>query len=135
VQAAPDAAGRALLNIDTQVRMKLILEIRALLKQQGIGAIFVSHSKEEAFAFADRLALFRAGRIEQVGSRSSSIAAPGTASWRSFSAGQLSGGRGGGQLRADPPWNHLRSGAPWPRGGGRVAAHAQTPAAGADGGG
>ncbi len=54
-------------NIDTQVRMKLILEIRALLKQQGIGAIFVSHSKEEAFAFADRLALFRAGRIEQVG--------------------------------------------------------------------
>lgn len=54
-------------NIDTQVRMKLILEIRALLKQQGIGAIFVSHSKEEAFAFADRLALFRAGHIEQVG--------------------------------------------------------------------
>ncbi|MGY3916694.1 ABC transporter ATP-binding protein [Aeromonas australiensis] len=54
-------------NIDTQVRMKLILEIRALLKQQGISAIFVSHSKEEAFAFADRLALFRAGHIEQVG--------------------------------------------------------------------
>ncbi len=54
-------------NTETQVRMKLILEIRALLKQQGIGAIFVSHSKEEAFAFADRLALFRAGRIEQVG--------------------------------------------------------------------
>ncbi|MGL4250309.1 MAG: ABC transporter ATP-binding protein [Aeromonas sp.] len=54
-------------NIDTQVRMKLILEIRALLKQQGIGAIFVSHSKEEAFAFADRLALFRSGHIEQAG--------------------------------------------------------------------
>lgn len=54
-------------NIDTQVRMKLILEIRTLLKRQGIGAIFVSHSKEEAFAFADRLALFRAGHIEQVG--------------------------------------------------------------------
>jgi iron(III) transport system ATP-binding protein len=47
--------------------MKLILEIRTLLKRQGIGAIFVSHSKEEAFAFADRLALFRAGHIEQVG--------------------------------------------------------------------
>ncbi|MGL5949012.1 MAG: ABC transporter ATP-binding protein [Aeromonas sp.] len=54
-------------NIDTQVRMKLILEIRALLKQQGISAVFVSHSKEEAFAFADRLALFRSGHIEQVG--------------------------------------------------------------------
>ena len=54
-------------NIDTQVRMKLILEIRALLKRQGIGATFVSHSQEEAFAFADRLALVRAGDIEQVG--------------------------------------------------------------------
>ncbi|MGY3927091.1 ABC transporter ATP-binding protein [Aeromonas simiae] len=54
-------------NIDTQVRMKLIAEIRTLLKSRGIGAVFVSHSKEEAFAFADRLALFRAGHIEQVG--------------------------------------------------------------------
>ncbi|OIN12373.1 ABC transporter ATP-binding protein [Oceanisphaera psychrotolerans] len=54
-------------NIDTQVRMRLIGEIRALLKGQGIGAIFVTHSKEEAFAFSDRLALFRAGHIEQVG--------------------------------------------------------------------
>ncbi|AEY02806.1 iron(III) ABC transporter ATP-binding protein [Oceanimonas sp. GK1] len=54
-------------NIDTQVRMRLIGEIRSLLKQQGISAIFVTHSKEEAFAFADKLALFRAGHIEQVG--------------------------------------------------------------------
>ena len=54
-------------NIDTQVRMRLIGEIRELLKSQGIGAIFVTHSKEEAFAFSDRLALFRAGHIEQVG--------------------------------------------------------------------
>ncbi len=54
-------------NIDTQVRMRLIGEIRALLKGQGISAIFVTHSKEEAFAFSDRLALFRAGHIEQVG--------------------------------------------------------------------
>ena len=54
-------------NIDTQVRMRLIGEIRELLKSQGISAIFVTHSKEEAFAFSDRLALFRAGHIEQVG--------------------------------------------------------------------
>lgn len=54
-------------NIDTQVRMRLISEIRDLLKGQGISAIFVTHSKEEAFAFSDRLALFRCGQIEQVG--------------------------------------------------------------------
>ena len=54
-------------NIDTQVRMRLISEIRDLLKGQGISAIFVTHSKEEAFAFSDRMALFQAGHIEQVG--------------------------------------------------------------------
>ncbi|WMC11098.1 ABC transporter ATP-binding protein [Oceanimonas pelagia] len=54
-------------NIDTQVRMRLIGEIRSLLKEQGISAIFVTHSKEEAFAFSDKLALFRQGHIEQVG--------------------------------------------------------------------
>lgn len=54
-------------NIDTQVRMRLIGEIRGLLKEQGISAIFVTHSKEEAFAFSDKLALFREGHIEQVG--------------------------------------------------------------------
>ncbi|MGP7734723.1 ABC transporter ATP-binding protein [Oceanimonas smirnovii] len=54
-------------NIDTQVRMRLIGEIRTLLKEQGISAIFVTHSKEEAFAFSDKLALFREGQIEQVG--------------------------------------------------------------------
>lgn len=54
-------------NIDTQVRMRLIGEIRTLLKGQGISAMFVTHSKEEAFAFSDKLALFRAGHIEQVG--------------------------------------------------------------------
>jgi len=54
-------------NIDSQVRQALIGEIRALLKQQQIAAIFVTHSKEEAFAFADRLAVFHQGRIEQIG--------------------------------------------------------------------
>jgi ABC-type Fe3+/spermidine/putrescine transport system ATPase subunit len=123
-------------NIDTQVRMKLILEIRALLKQQGIGAIFVSHSKEEAFAFADRLALFRAGRIEQVGSRSSSIAAPGTASWRSFSAGSIIWRpRWWTATACRPSLEPSAVRSPMAARWGAVAAHAQTPAAGADGGG
>jgi iron(III) transport system ATP-binding protein len=67
VQAAPDAAGRALLKHRHPGADEADPRDPRLLKQQGIGAIFVSHSKEEAFAFADRLALFRAGRIEQVG--------------------------------------------------------------------
>lgn len=54
-------------NIDTQVRHGLIKEIRRIFKEQGVTAIFVTHSREEAFAFADRLAVMNNGVIEQFG--------------------------------------------------------------------
>lgn len=54
-------------NIDTQVRHQLIIEIRRLFKQQGVTAIFVTHSREEAFAFSDKLAVMNNGVIEQFG--------------------------------------------------------------------
>ncbi|CAM3905720.1 Fe(3+) ions import ATP-binding protein FbpC 2 [Vibrio aerogenes CECT 7868] len=54
-------------NIDTQVRHELIREIRSLFKQQGVTAIFVTHSREEAFAFADKMAVMNRGVIEQFG--------------------------------------------------------------------
>ncbi|PSU32686.1 ABC transporter ATP-binding protein [Photobacterium lutimaris] len=55
-------------NIDTQVRHGLIKEIRRIFKAQGVTAIFVTHSREEAFAFADRMAVMNNGVIEQFGS-------------------------------------------------------------------
>lgn len=55
-------------NIDTQVRYELINEIRRLFKRQGVTAILVTHSREEAFAFADKLAVMNNGLIEQFGS-------------------------------------------------------------------
>lgn len=54
-------------NIDSQLRMPLIREIRQLLQEQEVAAIFVTHNKEEAFTFADELAIFRKGRIAQQG--------------------------------------------------------------------
>ena len=54
-------------NIDTQVRHGMIKEIRRIFKSQGVTAIFVTHSREEAFAFADRLAVMNNGVIEQFG--------------------------------------------------------------------
>lgn len=57
-------------NIDTQVRHELIGEIRKLFKQQGVTAIFVTHSREEAFAFSDKMAVMNHGVIEQYGSAS-----------------------------------------------------------------
>ncbi|WP_036817137.1 TOBE domain-containing protein, partial [Photobacterium sanctipauli] len=46
----------------------LIKEIRRIFKAQGVTAIFVTHSREEAFAFADRMAVMNNGVIEQFGS-------------------------------------------------------------------
>ncbi|MCG6201500.1 ABC transporter ATP-binding protein [Psychromonas antarctica] len=54
-------------NLDHHVRFQLIDEIRALLKSSGMSALFVTHSKEEGFAFADKIALMQAGKIVQIG--------------------------------------------------------------------
>lgn len=54
-------------NLDHHVRFQLIDEIRALLKASSMSALFVTHSKEEGFAFADKIALMQAGKIVQIG--------------------------------------------------------------------
>lgn len=53
-------------NLDPHVRFQLIEEIRQLLKVHSMSALFVTHSKEEGFAFADRIALMRSGKIVQI---------------------------------------------------------------------
>ncbi|MEL0657997.1 ABC transporter ATP-binding protein [Psychromonas arctica] len=53
-------------NLDQHVRFQLINEIRQLFKQHQMSALFVTHSKEEGFAFADRIALMQAGKIVQI---------------------------------------------------------------------
>lgn len=53
-------------NIDTQVRLELIEEIREILKARKMSAVFVTHSKEEGFAFADQMAVMDKGTIAQI---------------------------------------------------------------------
>ncbi|TLU67122.1 ABC transporter ATP-binding protein [Thalassotalea litorea] len=55
-------------NIDSKVKFELIRQIRDIIKRSGVAAIFVSHSKDEAFAFADTIALMDNGKIQQTGS-------------------------------------------------------------------
>ena len=55
-------------NLDHHVRFQLIDEIRTLFKKQNLSALFVTHSKEEGFAFADKIALMQSGKIVQIGS-------------------------------------------------------------------
>lgn len=54
-------------NIDSQTRYTMIQEIKHILKSQNVAAIFVTHSKEEAFAFADKIAVMDEGKIVQFG--------------------------------------------------------------------
>jgi iron(III) transport system ATP-binding protein len=54
-------------NIDAKVRQEMMQDIRSILKQRKVSAIFVTHSKDEAYAFADTLALFKQGSIVQAG--------------------------------------------------------------------
>lgn len=54
-------------NIDSQTRYAMIQEIKQILRNQKVPAIFVTHSKEEAFAFADKIAVMDQGKIVQIG--------------------------------------------------------------------
>ena len=52
--------------LDAQVRSSLREEIRNLQLRLGITMLFVTHDQEEALAMADRVAVMRAGGIEQI---------------------------------------------------------------------
>ncbi len=63
-------------NIDTQVRFELIADIRRIIKATQVSAVFVTHSKEEAFAFSDTLAIMHRGKIAQQGTPEQLFASP-----------------------------------------------------------
>ncbi|SEP90559.1 iron(III) transport system ATP-binding protein [Ectothiorhodospira magna] len=52
-------------NMDVELREGLAREVRAILKQEDITAMLVTHDQNEAFAFADRIAVINAGRVLQ----------------------------------------------------------------------
>jgi len=53
--------------LDHELRERLIVELRQILTQAGIPAIYVTHDHEEAYAIADRLLLLHDGVIKQQG--------------------------------------------------------------------
>jgi ABC-type Fe3+/spermidine/putrescine transport system ATPase subunit len=53
--------------LDAAMRDRLALELTAILKLSGVTTIYVTHDQMEAFAIADRIAVMREGRIEQIG--------------------------------------------------------------------
>jgi putative spermidine/putrescine transport system ATP-binding protein len=56
--------------LDLKLRQQMQVELKAIQERVGITFIFVTHDQEEALTMSDRIAVFNAGRIEQVGTPS-----------------------------------------------------------------
>ncbi|MFJ6570230.1 ABC transporter ATP-binding protein [Streptomyces sp. NPDC091292] len=65
--------------LDAKVRLNLREEIRRLQQELGITTLFVTHDQEEALSMADRVAVMRAGRLEQCAAPAELYARPTTA--------------------------------------------------------
>ncbi len=53
--------------LDLKLREQMQVELKAIQRDVGITFLFVTHDQEEALTLSDRIAVFSAGRIEQVG--------------------------------------------------------------------
>ncbi|MFF4899083.1 ABC transporter ATP-binding protein [Streptomyces sp. NPDC001068] len=65
--------------LDAKVRLTLREEIRRLQQELGITTLFVTHDQEEALSVADRVAVMRAGRLEQCAEPAELYGRPATA--------------------------------------------------------
>jgi iron(III) transport system ATP-binding protein len=54
-------------NLDPSIRERVRIEVKQLIQQVGITAIFVTHDQEEALSLAEQVAVMIEGRILQVG--------------------------------------------------------------------
>lgn len=55
-------------NLDPTLRQQVTEDIRELIKNLGITALLVTHDQQEAFAFADKIAVLAEGKLQQYSS-------------------------------------------------------------------
>jgi len=65
--------------LDLKLRQEMQIELKRIQQEVGITFIYVTHDQEEALTMSDRVAVFNAGRIEQVGSPADIYEHPATA--------------------------------------------------------
>jgi len=66
-------------NLDPALRERTRREIRDLIHRVGTTTVFVTHEQDEAFDLGDRVAVLRAGRLEQCGTPEELYEAPANA--------------------------------------------------------
>lgn len=52
-------------NLDVELRERLGMEVKEILKDQGITGILVTHDQHEAFALADQIGVINQGKLQQ----------------------------------------------------------------------
>ena len=65
-------------NLDANLRVLMRDEIKRLQRELRLTVAYVTHDQEEAMSISDRIAVMRAGRIEQVGTPSEIYERPAT---------------------------------------------------------
>jgi iron(III) transport system ATP-binding protein len=71
-------------NLDAKLRHEMRGEIRRICKSASWTTIYVTHDQREALSMADRIAVMRAGAIEQIGSPSDVYHRPASTFVREF---------------------------------------------------
>jgi len=105
--------------LDKKLRDHMKIELKRLQRDVGVTTIYVTHDQEEALTMSDRVAVMRAGRVEQVGAPREIYETPHTV----FVAGFI----GNTNLLS----GHSRGGAAIECGGVTIATAGVAPAAGA----
>ena len=54
-------------NLDAALRTELRVEIAALVRRLGVTSLYVTHDQVEAMTMGDRIAVLRAGELQQIG--------------------------------------------------------------------
>ncbi|MEU4558299.1 ABC transporter ATP-binding protein [Actinoplanes sp. NPDC023936] len=65
--------------LDLKLREQMQVELKAIQREVGITFVFVTHDQDEALTMSDRVAVFDAGRIVQVGTPEDVYEKPATA--------------------------------------------------------
>jgi ABC-type sugar transport system ATPase subunit len=54
-------------NLDAKLRLETRFELKKLQRTLGVTSVYVTHDQEEAMSLADRMAVFMAGEVKQIG--------------------------------------------------------------------
>ncbi len=102
-------------NLDAKLRLEMRGEIRRIVDELRVTAIYVTHDQKESLSLADQMVVLRAGRIEQVGAPREMYERPANAfvaeflGETNFLPGTVLGADGGATVRVQTTAGMLRS--------------------------